>query len=211
MNKIESQNSTRWESFERKITIRNPRAEDLLRLEGEDEETALLYANSYLIDAMYPLDADELNNNANRYDMNTLKAKYSEYKVFILKDPKNKRELPLSIKRILSSPVTENEFYEPKSLEESFVGYDDLHYNRKISKYLTKERYIEEMGFKCPKKMNSQKVLDLFEDLIYYINAYDLNQELARGLRKRQRSNEILNDLVYNATNKETSLIKKFQ
>ena len=211
VNKIESQNSTRWESFERKIIIRNPRAEDLLRLEGEDEETALLYANSYLIDAMYPLDADELNNNANRYDMNTLKAKYSEYKVFILKDPKNKRELPLSIERILSSPATENEFYEPKSLEESFVGYDDLHYNRKISKYLNKERYIEEMGFKRPKKMNSQKILDLFEDLIDYINSNNLYPELARGLRGRQGLNEILNELVYNATNKETSLIKKFQ
>ena len=30
VNKIESQNSTRWESFERKIIIRNPRAEDSL-------------------------------------------------------------------------------------------------------------------------------------------------------------------------------------
>lgn len=207
IEKIETNNQNEWEALINSVVVRGPKLEDLIYLEGETELDAFIMSYSYLMPEMWEMDGIYDKSEEYRGKMLELKEKYSEAKVYYLKNPKNKKkEIHPLIERILNAPLGEDDLGKEILLKDEVS--DDVYHEKELSRdgEVDKERYLNSLGFETPKEMSYRELNKLFGEIISYVHSQDpiqpAMQKLSRALSDDVNSIELLKELISEAKNK---------
>lgn len=206
IKEIDEENKNKWNSLVSSVKVRDPRDEDLLLLEGETEVDAFLiahhvYMNDFEIETVYGI-----SNKVDKYKeiFPEIKQKYSDTKIYYLKNSVNEIDIQPLIGRILNTPVVEDDLGIEHYLKED-KQYDDMNYEKEISAdgSIDMGAYLESFGFVKPEIRSVQELDTLFDDVLYYLNSQEAKQAamqmFSRALSDHKKSTELLNDIILEA------------